>query len=143
MRERESFLGSVEQRFSRVAGWLAARRRSGEGAGERDLHARTEALREEVARARRAVGEKVHEDVGRVRASLEDMKRDYDVPPPHYALRAEELEALRRHVHTTAHLMKDLSVADSPRWDAANEEYERSWAEVERAFEEEGRAASP
>jgi hypothetical protein len=142
MRERESFLASVEQRLSRVAGWLAARRR-GEGAGERDLHARTEALREELARARRAVGEAVHEDVARVRASLEDMKSDYDVPPPHYALHAEELEALRRHAHTTARLIPELASADSPRWDEANEEYERSWAEVERAFEEEGRAASP
>jgi hypothetical protein len=143
MRERESFLTSMEQRFSRVAGWLAARRRSAGEAGARDLHARTEALREEIARARHAFDEKVHEDLARVRTNLEDMKSDYGVPPPHYALRREELEALRRHLHTTARLVKDLSTADSPGWNAANEEYERSWDELERAFESEGDAASP
>jgi hypothetical protein len=142
MREHDSFLQRLEERSSRVAGWLSARRHGG-GAGERDLHARAEALREEVARARRALAHTVHEDVARVRASVEDMRRDYDAPPPHYALQRAELEALRRHLHLTALLVPELANADSPRWDEANEQYERSWLEVERAFEERGHDASP
>jgi hypothetical protein len=140
MRERENFLRSMEQRLSRIAGWLADRRPGGE---EGNLHTRAETVREEVARARRAFGWAVNEDLARVRASLDDMRSDYGVPPPHYALRREELEELRRHLHTTARLVKDLSTADSPGWNAANEEYERSWEELERAFEGEGNAASP
>jgi hypothetical protein len=143
MRERETFLRSMEHRLSRLAGWLGARRHGGEKGDERDLHARAEALREEIARARRAFGWAVHEDLARVRDSLDDMRSDYGVPPPHYALRREELDALRRHLHTTARLVKDLANADAPGWNAANEEYERSWEEVERAFEGQGDAASP
>ncbi len=142
MRERESFLRRMEERLSRMSGWLADRQ-TGEQPGAGDVHERAEALRRELARARRAVGEAAHEDLARVRATLKDLKADYDVPPPHFALRRAELEALRRHLHTTAQLVRDLSTADSPRWNAANEEYERSWAEVERAFESQGDAASP
>jgi hypothetical protein len=142
MREHDGFLQRVEQRFSRLAGWLSTRRR-GDAAGDRDLHAVAEALGDEVARARRALADTLHEDVARVRASLEDMSRDYDAPPPRYALHRAELDALRRHLHVTARLIPELANADSPRWDEANEQYERSWLEVERAFEEEGQAASP
>jgi hypothetical protein len=39
--------------------------------------------------------------------------------------------------------VKDLANADAPGWNAANEEYERSWEEVERALEGQGDAASP
>ncbi|HEX9400272.1 MAG TPA: hypothetical protein VF912_09200 [Anaeromyxobacter sp.] len=142
MRERESFLRRIEERLARMSGWLADRR-SGEQLAAGDAHERTEALRRELVRARRAFGDAAHDDLARVRASLEALKADYDVPPPHFALRRAELEALRRHLHTTALLVRDLSTADSPGWNAANEEYERSWAEVERAFESQGDAASP
>jgi hypothetical protein len=36
-----------------------------------------------------------------------------------------------------------MSTADNPNWDQAEEEYERSWEELERAFEAEGGTASP
>ena len=83
MREREKFLRSMEHRLSRLAGWLAARRHRGVEGDERDLDARAEALREEIARARRAFGWAVHEDLVRVRDSLGDMRSDYGVPAPH------------------------------------------------------------
>jgi hypothetical protein len=143
MREHESFLSRLEETLSRMSGWLAARRRGGQRAGTRDRHAPVEALRREIAEARRAIGETARADLARVRASLDDLKRDYDVPPPHTALSRAEFDAFRRHLHTTARLLPDLSTADNPNWDQANEEYERSWAEVERAFESEDRSASP
>jgi hypothetical protein len=143
MRERESFLRRVEEGLSRMSGWLAARQRGSEQDGAREPHARVEALRREIALARHAVAETAREDLARVHASLDDMKRDYDVPPPHVALRREELEAFRRHLHTTARLLRERATADSPNWERANEEYERSWADLERAFESEGGAASP
>ncbi len=142
MRDRESFLRRVEERLARMSRWLADRRR-GEQTLAGDLHGRTEALRRELARARQAFGGAAHEDLARVHAALEDMKSDYDAPTPHFALRRTELEAFRHHLHTTARLARELSTADSPGWNAANEEYERSWAELERAFEAEGDAAPP
>jgi hypothetical protein len=143
MREHESFLRRLEDTLSRAAGWLAARRH-GEQAGTEDgRHARVDALRREVAEARRAVAETARADLARVRAGLDELKRDYDVPLQHTGLGRGELEAFRRHLHTTGRLVHDLSTADNPRWDEANEEYERSWADVERAFEEEGGSASP
>ena len=143
MREHESFLGRLEETLSRISGWLAARRHAGEQGRTRNRNVPVESLRREVAEARRAVAETARADLARVRASLDDLKGDYDVPPPHTALTRAELEAFRRHLHTTARLVRDLSTADSPTWDQANEEYERSWEEVERAFESEGGSASP
>lgn len=142
MRERDSFLRRIEERLSRVSGWLGERWR-GEKASAGDLHARMETVRREIARARRSAGAAAHEDLTRVRATLDDLRADYDVPPPHYAFRRAELDAFRRHLQTAARLASVLSNVDDPGWDAASEEYERSWAEVERAFESEGDAASP
>jgi hypothetical protein len=143
MREHESFLRRLEERLSRVSGWLAARGRGLEQAGVHEWHGRVEALRGEIAQARRTIAGTARADLARAVAALEDMKSDYDAPLPHTALRREELEAFRRHLHTTARLLRDMSVADSPTWTKADEEYERSWAEVERAFDSEGEAASP
>ncbi len=58
------------------------------------------------------------------------------------ALTRAELDAFRRHLHTTARLLRDLSDVDSPNWRQATEEYDRSWAEVERARTG-GESASP
>jgi hypothetical protein len=143
MHARESFLGRLEDGLTRMSGWLAARRRGSDPAGFREQHARLEAARREVASARRAISERAHADLAHVRASFDDMKGDYDVPSPHVALSHEEREALRRHLHTTARLLRDRSNLDDPNWEPANEEYDRSWAELERAFEPEGSAASP
>jgi hypothetical protein len=139
MREREGFLRRMEERLSRMSGWLSARQGGGEhGAGR---HERVEALRRELEIARRKVGDVTHDDLARVRASLEDLRHDYDAP--HTALHRAELETLRRHLHTTSRLLDDRSNLDSPRWAEANEEYDRSWTELERAFEGEHGAASP
>jgi hypothetical protein len=143
MREHESFLRRLEETVSRMSGWLAARRRGGEQAGTVDRHAPVEALRREIAEARRAIAVTARADLARVRANLDDLRRDYDAPLPHTALTRAELDAFRRHLHTTARLVRDLSTADSPTWDQANEKYERSWEELERAFESEGGSASP
>lgn len=142
MREDESLLRRMEETLSRMSGWLAARRRGAQGEA-RKRHERVGALRHEVSEARRAVGTTARADLARVRASLDDLKRDYDVPPPHTALSRVELEAFRRHLHTTARLVGDLSNLDSPAWEQANEEYERSWADVESAFESQGGSPSP
>jgi hypothetical protein len=142
MRERESFLRRMEERLARVSAWLAERRR-GKKANAAGLHVRTETIRREIALLRRSAGAIAHQDLARVRASLDGLRADYDVPPPHYALRRAELDAFRRHLQTAARLASVLSNVDDPGWDAASEEYERSWAEVERAFESQGDAASP
>lgn len=139
MRERESFLSRLEERLSRVSAWLAERKRGGDARG----HERAEALRREIARARHAAADTARADLARAVAAVEDMKRDYEAPLPHTALKREELEAFRRHLHTTARLLRDMSDLDSPSWTRSNDEYERSWAEVERAFEGDGHAASP
>lgn len=143
MREREGFLARVEESLSRVSGWLSARRGGGEVAGTGDRPRRIEAFRGEVARARRALAETARADLARARASLEDLRHDYEVPPQHTTLTRAELEAFRRHLRTTARLLGDLSNVDSPSWDRAHEEYERSWEEVERAFASSGEPASP
>jgi hypothetical protein len=143
MHARESFLGRLEEGLTRMSEWLAARRHGSDPAGAREQHARLEAARREVASARRIVAEKAHADLARVRASFDDMKGDYDVPSPHVALSHEEREAFRRHLHTTARLLRERSNLDDPNWEPANEEYDRSWAELERTFESEGAAASP
>jgi hypothetical protein len=141
MRQHESFLGRLEETLSRMSEWLAARRRDEQGRGR---HARVEALRREIAEARRGIRETARADVARVRASLDDLTRDYDAPLPHTSLSHVELEAFRRHLHTTARLVRDFSNIDSPAWDEANEEYERSWADVERAFDsQQGESPSP
>ncbi len=141
MREHDSFLKRLEETFSRVSAWVAEHR-GGEESGSHRGHARIEALRRELADARRAIRETSRADLARVRASVADLQRDYDVPPPHTALSRAELDALRRHLHVTARLLRDLSDVDSPRWNQAHDEYDRSWAEVERARTE-GEPASP
>jgi capsule polysaccharide export protein KpsE/RkpR len=143
MREHESFVRRLEDGLSRMSGWLAARRSSDAPAGAPNPHARLEALRRELAQARHAVASAARADLARVRASFEDMYRDYAIAPPPVALSRAELEALRRHLHTTVRLLHDRATADNPEWGPANEEYDRSWAEVERAFESRGDAASP
>jgi hypothetical protein len=132
MREHDGFLGRLEETLSRIPAWVD--RRVGEGARLQGGHGRIEAVRREIADARRGIRETGRADLARVRQSLEDLRLDYDVPPQATALTAAELHALRRHLHTTARLMHDLSDLDSPRWSAAHEEYERSWAEVEGAY---------
>lgn len=129
--------------MSRISSWLADRRRVGEQAPERDLHARVELLRRDISRARHAAAEAAHDALSSARASLDDMARDYEVPPARTALRREELVALRHHLQRTGRLLPFLSNLDDPGWSAAHEEYERSWDEVERTFEAEGGAASP
>lgn len=145
MGDREGFLGRMEERLSRMSGWLAARRSSQRQppAQAPDLHGRMEALRSEIGRLRQAVSRATHEDLERVRATIEDMKTDYDIPPQHTSLRREEREAFRRHLHTTARLLRDLSSAESPRFDEAEEEYERSWEELRRAFEADEHVSHP
>lgn len=143
MRERETFLGRIEDGLSRMSGWLAARQRGGEQAGASYAQARLHALRGEIAQARHGIAVTAREDLARARAALDDMRRDYDVPPLHTALSRAELEAFRRHLHTTARLLRERATADSPDWTQATEEYERSWAELERAFESERDAPSP
>lgn len=137
MREHESFLGRLEERLSRLSGRLDARQREGEQAGSHP-RAPIEALRREIAEARRGIAETARVDLARVRASLDDLGRDYDVPPPRTALSRAELDAFRRHLHTTARLVRDMSSADNANWERADEEYERSWEELERALEAEG-----
>ncbi len=143
MRERESFLKRLEERLPRMAGWLVGRQRGEEDAGLARGRARIEALRREIADARRSIAESAKYDLARVRASLDDMKRDYDAPPPHTALSRAELEAFRRHLHTTARVLGDISNLDSPNWTEAYEEYERSWAELEHALGSKGGTAAP
>lgn len=140
--DRHGFLRQLEHRLSRVSGWIAARRRPGGQASEQDLHARVELLRRDISRARHAAADAAHDTVASARTTLDDMARDYEVPPPHTALRREELEALRRHLQHTGSLLPHLSNLDDPRWGAALEEYERSWDEVERAFEAKGGGAA-
>jgi hypothetical protein len=142
-RDREGFLRQLEQRLARVSSWLAARRHAGEQAHEQTLHARVELVRRDVSRARHAAGEAAHDAVASARAALDDMARDYEVPQARTSFRHEELEALKRHLQRTARLIPHLSNLDDPGWTAANAEYERSWDELERAFEGEGGAATP
>jgi hypothetical protein len=139
---RQEFLRKLEDRLSRVSTWLDGERRIGEQAPEQ-LHARIEAIRRDIAHAREATDRAFHDAVGKASASLDDMDRDYDSPPLHPALRREEFQALRRQVQLTARLLPHLSNLDDPAWGRAHEEYERSWDEMERAFQESGGAARP
>jgi hypothetical protein len=144
MGERESFLNRVERGLSRISARLAARQHVQQAqAGAPPHDTGTEALRSQIERARQAIRETAHEDLDRVLASVEGMKEDYGAPLQHSALRPGELEAFRRLMRTTARSLHDRSNLDTPDWDRANEEYDRSWADVERAFESEGDAASP
>ncbi|HYG69709.1 MAG TPA: hypothetical protein VD838_18685 [Anaeromyxobacteraceae bacterium] len=142
MREHEGLLTRLEGTLSRMSGWLLARRRA-EPVASHARHERVEAFRLELAHLRRGVGETTRADVARVRAALDDLRRDYDVPPQRTGLTHAELEAFRRHLQVTSRLLRDLSNLDSPEWERAHEEYERSWAEVERAFEAQGESPSP
>lgn len=142
MREDDSFLNRLEETLSRMSAWISARRRGGEQATAHRDHARIEALRRDIGEARRGLLEAGRADLGRVRTGLDDLERDYDFAFPHTALTRAELEAFRRHVQTTARLMRDHSNLDSPNWNEAHEAYERSWADVERAYSE-GASASP
>ena len=142
MRDRESVLRRMEERLSRASGWLS-RRRHGGPPGADDLQARTLALKDEIARLRRSAATRVQEDLARARASVDDMGTDYDVPPPHFALKPEEAKAFGRYLAAVGRLEPIISNLDDPRWDAAHEEYERAWNEMEGAFEPEGHAASP
>jgi hypothetical protein len=63
------------------------------------------------------------------------MERDYDAPPPHGAIRREELRAMRRHLQVTATVLPHVSNLDDPWWGPAYEKYERSWDDLHRAFE--------
>ncbi len=140
MREHDSFLRRLEETLSRMSAW--AHGRGGESARSHQGYRRMVALRREIAEARRVIREIGRADVARVRSSVEDLKRDYDVPPPPTALTHAELQAFRRHLHTTSRLMRDLSNLDSPNWNQVNDEYDRSWSEVERARSD-GAPASP
>jgi hypothetical protein len=113
MRERESFLGRLKQ------------------------------VRAELERVRRSIGAVAQEDRERVRASLDALREDYDVPPPHFAVRPEETEAFQRYLATAYRLAPILSNLDDPRWEAAYEEYERAWGELQRTSEPESDAAGP
>ena len=102
-----------------------------------------QAARESLAAYVHAAADDVRRAVARARATLEDMDRDYEAPPPHVALRRDELQALRRHLQLTANLLPHVSNLDGPGWPTAHEEYERSWDEMLRAFHSEGGAAAP
>jgi hypothetical protein len=137
--ERERFLRKLEDRLSRVSGWLADRERSGEQTADRDLVPRLEKLRREISGAREAFAEKAREDLARATATVDDMARDFpdpDVPPTPATPRRDEVEALQRHLHRTARLIHHVSNLDDPDWGPAHEEYERSWDDLMRAFEE-------
>lgn len=139
-RDRERVLRKLDGRLSRVSSWLGAREWGGEQAGDRDLRLRIDALRREISRVRDALlDDAAHENLARARAAVDDLARDYhgsDVARPRAVPRREEVEALWRHVKRTALLVHHLSNLDDPYWGRARQEYERSWTEVKRAFEE-------
>ncbi|WP_242392961.1 hypothetical protein [Anaeromyxobacter oryzisoli] len=143
MQGREGFLRRLEDGLTRMSGWMTARRRGGEHGAPVPADTRLEAIRRDVARLRRAAVRIEQDDVARIRRSLDDMTGDYEVPSPYVALSHGEREALRRHLRTTARLLRDRSDLDDPNWEPANEEYDRSWADLERAFEAAGEPASP
>jgi hypothetical protein len=133
-RDRQEILRRLEDRLSAVSSWLAARRNAGDQHLEH-LHARVEAVRRDVSQARKATAHSVHHVLARARATVDDMERDYEAPPPHGALRGEEVQALRRHLRLTATVLPHVSNLDDPGWLPAHEEYERSWDELHRVFE--------
>ncbi len=133
--DRQEFLRVLESHVSRVQAWLAGRRRAGEDDLER-LRARLGTLREAVAQARQGTAQEAHDALAHARAALADMESEYEVPPGSGALGREELRALTRNVWLTATLLPSLSNLDDPGWRRAHDVYERSWQEVQRAFEE-------
>lgn len=139
--DRHEFLRVLEDRVSRVQAWLAERRRAGEHDLER-LRADLATFRQAVSQARSGAAQEAHDALAHARAALADMEGEYAVPPGSAALRREELDELMRHLQLTATLLPRLSNLDDPGWRPAHEEYERSWAQVRRAFEER-RGAAP
>ena len=135
--DRQEILRRLEDRLSAVSRWVGGRHSAGEH-GLEQLQARLDSVRRDVSRARDGSERSAHDALARARATVEDMERDYEVPPPHATVRPEELRALRRHLELTATLLPHISNLDDPRWLPAREEYERSWDEVHRVFE--GRA---
>lgn len=133
-RDRQEILRRLEDRLSAVSSWLAARRNAGEQHLEQ-LHARVEAVRRDVSQARQATAHSVHDVLARARATVDDMERDYEAPPPHGALRGEEVQALRRHFRLTATVLPHVSSLDDPGWGPAYEAYVHSWDGLCRAFE--------
>jgi hypothetical protein len=132
--ERDDYLRRLEDRLTRLSGWLAGRRRAGEQTPG-PLHARIELLRREISRARRATAQEAHDVAARAEATLDDMEHDGGAPLPHGPLRHEEVQALRRHLRLTDRLLPHISNLDDPEWRPAHEEYERSWDEMERTFD--------
>jgi hypothetical protein len=137
-RDREELLRRIDDRLATVSSWLAARRAADERRLER-LRAVADSLRRDVAKE---IVRSAHDEEARVRARIDGMKTGDGVPPPPAALRREELDELMRHLQLTATLLPRLSNLDDPGWRPAHEEYERSWAEVRRAYEDR-RGAAP
>lgn len=135
--DREEVLRHIEERLSRVSGWLAARRAADERRLER-LRAVAESVRRDV---QKELARSEHDTSARVRAAIEGMERDGGPRPPP-VLRREELDALMHHLQLTATLLPHVSNLDDPDWRAAHEEYERSWDEVRRAYQD-GRGVPP
>jgi len=77
----------------------------------------------------------IQDALASARASVEDVERDFAVPPRDPALRREEVEALRRHLRHMATLEAHVSNLDDPAWRAAYQAYERSWDELQRTLE--------
>jgi hypothetical protein len=136
-RDRQQLLWLLEDRLSTVSRWLAARRVAGERHLEQ-LRAHLESVRREL---RWDTAQSVRDALARARVTVEAMERGSEAPPPHTAIRREELEALRRHIELTATLLPHVSNLDDPGWRPAYEQYERSWDELHRVLE--GRAAPP
>ncbi len=126
-RDREELLRLVEERLAAVSRWLAARR----VAGERHF----EQLRAHLESVRRELRKDTAQSLARARAAVDEMERDFEIPPPRASFPREELRALIRHLRLTAALRPHLSNLDDPGWRLAHEKYERSWDELARAFE--------
>lgn len=133
--DRHEFLRVLEGRVSRVQDWLAERRHAGEHDLER-LRARLSTLRQAVSQARQGTAQEAHDALAHARAALADIEGEYEGPPISGALGGEELRALRRNLRLTATLLPHLSNLDDPDWRRAHDDYDRSWDEVHRAFEE-------
>jgi len=136
--DREELLRRIDDRLSSVSRWLAARRAADERRLER-LRAVAESLRRDIEKE---IARPAHDELARVRAAVDGRETGDGVPPPPAALRREELDELMRHLQLTATLLPRLSNLDDPGWRPAHEEYERSWAEVRRAYEDR-RGAAP
>jgi hypothetical protein len=137
-RDREEILRRMEDRVSTVSGWLAARRAADERRLER-LRAVADSLRRDIEKE---IARSAHDELARARASIDGTNTGAGAPPPPAALGREELDELMRHLQLTATLLPRLSNLDDPGWRPAHDEYERSWAEVRRAYEDR-RGAAP